>query len=198
VGSSVSAVLCCRLSVSIRKGSLKLLSLCLLGAGSIVSALAMIGYQRSLPIYHAEGTIQQVHAYMTGKEHRTSLRVGTSSGTVLVLRASGRSVYFRPGEHLIFTYQGETGSIINATFLKDDGTEEGQFRGTDSWPGYVLLAGGILIIYFGFKTNRRDPEGREEGSHRNAKPYGAIDKASLMQLSSGSRTQFRFRTHPDK
>jgi hypothetical protein len=29
------------------------------------------------------------------------------------------------------------------------------------WPGYVLLAGGILIIYLGFKTNRRDPEGKD-------------------------------------
>jgi hypothetical protein len=79
VGSSVSAVLCSIAVISVRKGRLKLLSLCLLGAGAIVSAVAMIGYQQSLQIYHAEGIIQQVHVYMTGKEHRTSLQVATGS-----------------------------------------------------------------------------------------------------------------------
>jgi len=81
----------------------------------------MIGYQQSLQAYHAEGIIQQVHVYMTGKEHRTSLQVATNSGAGLVLRASGRSIYFHPGEYLIVIYQGETGSIVKATFLKDDG-----------------------------------------------------------------------------
>jgi hypothetical protein len=133
--------------------------LCLLGGGAVVSALAVIGYQQSLTIYHAEGIIQQVRVYMTGKEHRTRLQVATNSGANLVLRASGRSIYFHPGEHLIVTYQGETGSIIKATFLKDDGTFEGRFRGTVAWPAYVLLMGGILIIGIGFKMNRRDPEG---------------------------------------
>lgn len=102
------------------------------------------------------------------------------------MRASGRSIYFHPGEHLIVTYQGETGSIINAIFLKDDGTVEGQFRGTGLWPAYVLLIGGILIIHFGFKMNKRDPEGAEE-RNRNVKPYGQIDRASFLRLSSGRR-----------
>jgi hypothetical protein len=174
VGSSVSAVLCSIAGISIRKGRLKLLSLCLLGGGAIVAALAMITYQRSLPIYHGEGIIRNVHGYMTGKEHRTSLQIATNSGADLVLRASGRSDYFHPGEHLIVTYQGETGSIITATFLKDDGTVEGQFRGAVGWPAYVLLIGGMLIIYSGFKMNRRDHESAEEGN-RNVKPYEQID-----------------------
>jgi hypothetical protein len=186
VGSSVSAVLCSIVGVSVRKGRLKLLSLCHLGGGAIVSALAMIAYQRSLPVYHGEGIIQHVRVYMTGREHRTSLQIATNSGADLVLRASGGSIYFHPGEHLIVTYQGETGSIINATFLKNDGTVEGQFHGTGVWPAYVLLIGGILIIYFGFKMNRRDPEGAEE-RNRNAKPYGQIDRASFIRLSGWRR-----------
>jgi hypothetical protein len=182
VGSAVSAVLCSILGVSVRKGRLRLLSLCLLGGGAIVSALAIIAYQRSLPVYHGEGIIQHARLYTTGKEHRTSLQIATNSGAELVLRASGRSIYFHPGEHLIVTYQGETGSIINATFLKDDGSVEGQFRGTGLWPAYVLLIGGILIIYLGLEMNRRNPEGTEE-RNRNAKPYGQIDSASFMRLS---------------
>jgi hypothetical protein len=185
--TAVSAVLCSIAGISVRKGRLRLLSLCLLGGGAIVSALAMIGYQQSLPIYHGEGIIQQAHIYVTGKEHRTSLQVGTVSGSDLVLRASGRSVYFRPGEHLIFTYQGETGSLINATFLKEDGTAEGQFHGTGSWPAYVLLVGGVLLVYAGFQRHRRDPEGAEEPHNRNTVPRTGVDTASLLQLSSERR-----------
>jgi hypothetical protein len=186
VGSSISAVLCSFAAISVRKGRLKLLSLCLLGGGSIVSALAMIGYQRSLKIYQAEGMIQQVHVYMTGKEQRTSLQVATDSGAEVALRASGTSIYFHPGEHLIVMYQDETGLIVKATFLKGDGAIEGQFRGTGLWAAYVLLIGGILIIYVGFKVNRRDPVGAEE-RHWNARPYGQIDGPSLMHLSGESR-----------
>jgi hypothetical protein len=126
---------------------------------------------------------------MAGTEHGTSLRVAANSGADLVLRASGRSIYFKPGEHLIVTYAGDAGSIIKATFLKDDGTIEGEFRGTGAWPAYALLMGGILIICIGFRVNKRDPEGAEEGN-RNANPYGQIDRDFLLQLS-GTRHEDR-------
>ena len=187
VGASVSAVLFSIVSVSARKGRLRLLGVCLLGVGAIVTALAMIGYQRSLPIHHGEGIIQRARTYWSGRQRRTRLYVLTSNGE-LVLDASGLSPFFRQSEHIIVMYKGVTGSVTSATFLKADGSVEGRFHGSGLWSAYVLLVGGILIIYAEFKRNKRDPEGAEQPYNRNTMPRTGVDTASLLQLS-GKRSR---------
>jgi hypothetical protein len=186
VGSLIAAVLDFRLAISTRKGRLRLVSRILLGAGLCIGGLSFVTYQHSLPVYHADGIIRHAQEYTSGKSRRTRLHVLTGTDSELVLDASGISPYFRQGEHLIVTYKGVTGTVMKATFLKADGSVMGVFNGTDSWPAYFTVVGGMLMLYWGIKVYRRDPEGAEQRPTRNQKPLTGVDEASLMRLSSVS------------
>jgi hypothetical protein len=173
------------LGISVKKGWLRLLAYCLAGTGLTVAGLAMIAYQNSLPIYRDQGIVQQARTNSSGRGGRTKLQLLTPSSGELVLDASGRSRYFRPGEHVTVTYRGVTGSVINATFLKADGSVEGEFNGTDSWTAYFALIVGLLLVCAGFQRHRRDPEGAETPYNKTPrKRLGAsVDTASMLHLS---------------
>ena len=85
----------------------------------------------------------------------------TAPGEEISINASGRSLYFRSGEHVAVKYQGYTGSILKARFISATGSEEGVFNGTDTWYPYWILLFGLLIFWVGFKKDYRDPEGSE-------------------------------------
>jgi hypothetical protein len=110
VASAISAILCSRVGISIRKGRLRLLAYCLLGSGLTIAGVAMI-----------------------------------------------------------------------------DGTVEGHFNRTDSWPAYIWVILGVLFAYDGFQRHRRDPEGSEEPYNRNTIKGTGVDTASLLQLSNERR-----------
>lgn len=187
VASAISAILCSRLGLSIKKGKLRLLGYCLLSSGLTILGVSWIAYQESLPVYHTEGVIQDANVYRHSKDTHTRVHVLTASDGELVLDASGSSTLLHPGEHLVVTYRGETGSIIRATFLTNEGSIEGHFNGTDLWPAYFWLFLGVLFGYDGFQRHRRDPEGSEEPYRRNTVPLNGVDTASLLQLSSKHR-----------
>jgi hypothetical protein len=152
------------------------------GSGVFIAALTLLLYERHLPVFEAEGNIEAVQIY-GGKQGRSDVLIHTSSGGDIAIHASGRSPYFRQGEHVKVRYQGETGAILKASFVSADGREEGVFNGTGMWPLFLFLLGGALVIVLGFKRYRRDPEGAEEPSQRNQHPYGSVDKESLLNLS---------------
>jgi hypothetical protein len=95
VASVISAILCSRLGVSIKKGRLRLLGYCLLSSGLTILGVSWIAYQKSLPVYHAEGVIQEANIYRHSKDTHTRVHVLTASDGELVLDASGSSPLFR-------------------------------------------------------------------------------------------------------
>lgn len=173
-----------------RRGKTFLTAHVLAGSGICLVALTFLLFNHNLPIIQTEGNIESVQIHPKGRDFRSDLLIRTASGGVVAIHASGRSPYFRPGEHVKVQYQGYTGTILKVYFFSADGGEEGGFNGTDRWPPYFALLGGLTLIWYGFRKYHRDPEGAEEPSHRNPKPYGGVDKDSLLRLP---RPPFRLR-----
>jgi hypothetical protein len=168
------------------KGKQKLRAYVCIGAGICIGALAVILLQTRVPVLQGIGVIETAQIRSEVRGHRTNFTVRVPSGAVLALKASGSSPYFHPGEQVNVRYQGYSGSVLKVHFLSPSGREEGVFNGTDSWPPYWFVLIGLLIIWAGAKKYKRDPEGAEQASGRNPKPYGEIDKFSLLRLSGRS------------
>jgi hypothetical protein len=158
------------------------------GAGICAATLALIVYQRQLPVFEAEGSIEAVSIHRDRHE-RTDVLIHTFSGGDIALRAFGSSHYFRRDEHVKVRYHGETGTILRVVFVSTDGREEGVFNDIGVWPLFFFLLLGIMIILQGFRRHRRDPEGVEEPSARNQHPYGAVDEGSLLNLSKEDNSE---------
>lgn len=158
------------------------------GSGICIAILTLLLYQRLLPVFEAEGSIESVTAHR-GKVDRTDVLIHTSLGGDIALRAFGSSVYFRREEHVKVRYQGETGMILRVVFLSADGRDEGVFNDTGPWPLFFFLLLGIMIIIQGFRRYRRDPEGAEEPSAPNQHPYGSVDQRSLLNLSEDDTSE---------
>lgn len=154
----VPAVMGYRLSSSIRKRRLEFLAYVLLGSGICIGASAIAFFQWSLPVIQADGIIEGAQVHVEGRGHRTNLQIRLQTGELVDLNASGRSEYFRFGEHVIVKYKAVTGSIVKAQFLSSSGTQEAVFNGTDSWPPYIMFSFGMFAILVGFKKNRRASE----------------------------------------
>jgi hypothetical protein len=174
---------------SARKGKALFAAYLFLGSGICVATLASLGYYWHLPVFGAEGNIEAVRVH-GGKSQHTDLLIRTASGGEIALHAPGTSPHFRLGEHVKVRYQGETGYILKALFVSADGREEGVFNGTGAWPLYFFLLVGAKIIFQGFRTYRRDPEGAEEPSAPNQHPYGSIDQRSLLSLSEDDTSEW--------
>lgn len=183
----VYAISASTLSISSKKGMRQMLAYVFIGTGVCIGSLAFIVFQARLSVLQAAGVIETAHVHAEGRGHRTDFTVRVPSGGVLALNADDISPYFRAGEQVSVRYQGYTGSIIKARFLSSTGVEEGVFNGTDSWSPYGSFLMGLFIIWSGIKIHKRDPEGAEDDSGRDPKPYGAVDKFSLIPLSERSR-----------
>lgn len=154
------AVASARLSISFTKGTYRFRAYLFIGAAICLSAIATLWYQAHLPIYEITGTIEATQVHSEGKGHRTYLWVRTGSGSQVAMSADGISPYFRPGQKTDIRYQGNSGFVLKALFLSD-GKQEGLFNGTDTWPPYWWLLGGVLVIAAGIRKIKRDPEGAE-------------------------------------
>jgi hypothetical protein len=152
------------------------------GSGICIAALTLLLYEWHLPVFESEGNIEAVWV-RGGEDVRSDLLIHTSSGADIAVHASGRSPHFQRGEHVKVRYQSETGAILKVLFVSADGRVEGVFDGTEMWPPFFFLIGGLIIIFLGFRRYRRDPEGAEEPSQPNQHPYGTVDKESLLNLS---------------
>jgi len=167
---------------SARKGRALLAATLFGGAGISIANLAILLYQRHLPVFEAEGDIEAVSVH-PGKYVRSDLLIRTSSGADIALHAYGRSPYFRRDEHVKVRYQGETENIQRVLFLSSNGREEGVFNNTGMWPAFFFLLVGVTIIFYGCRRYRRDPEGAEGPSVPDKHPYGSVDQRSLLNLS---------------
>jgi hypothetical protein len=147
-----------RLSSSIRKRRLEFLAYILIGSGICIGASAVAFFQWRLPVYRIDGIVERAQVHAEGKGYRTELQVRLKTGERVNLNASGRSDYFRFGEHAIVRYKAETGSIVKAYFISSSGGQEAIFNGTDSFPPYVMFGLGVFVFFAGFKKYRRDPE----------------------------------------
>ena len=156
------AIASASLSISPRKDTYRLQAHLCVGAAVILSAFALLLYDSSLPTYEVAGTIEGAQVRTEGRSHRTYLKVLNGSGAEVVMNADGISPYFRAGQFADVRYQGVTGHILYARFLSSAGEKEGVFNGTDTWPPYWWLLGGVLVIAAGFRKKRRDSEGAEK------------------------------------
>ncbi len=155
------AIASARLSISMQKGAYRLRASLCVGAAILLSAVATLLYEAHLPTYEVLGTIESAQVHAEGKGHRTFLRVRVGSRAAVAVNADGISPYFHPGQVADVRYQGESGQVLHARFLSPSGTQEGVFNGTDTWPPYWWMLGGVLVIVAGFRKNKRDPEGAE-------------------------------------
>ena len=155
------AIASARLSISIRKGAYRLRASLCVGTAILLSAVATLLYQKHLSTYEILGTIENAQVHAEGKGHRTFLRIRVGSRAAVAVNADGISPYFHPGQVADVRYQGESGHVLHARFLSPSGTQEGVFNGTDTWPPYWWMLGGVLVIVAGIRKNKRDPEGTE-------------------------------------
>lgn len=174
-----------------RKGKRRLLAYVLGGLGISIGALAIILFQSQLPVYRAEGIIEEVHVHAEGRGFRSNLRIRSADGTELVINASGRSSYFRFGQRVRVSYEGYRGSILKAEFISSSGGKEAVFNGTDYVPPYFFLLGGLVIIWAGIKKHKRNPDGLEQPTARNSKLHTGVDNSSLLHLSDSSKIKTR-------
>jgi len=117
--------------------------------------------------------------YTTGMHHllyRTTVSVAASC---LVASAISAILCSRVGISI------RKGRLLAYCLL--DGTVEGHFNGTDSWPAYIWVILGVLFAYDGFQRHRWDPEVSKEPYNRNTIKGTGVDTASLLQLSSERR-----------
>ena len=80
-----------------------------------------------------------------------------------LLRASGRSPYFRAGQRVILRYQEFSGVILYARFISASGEQQGTFQDASSFSQYGLLLVLTFAVWGAFKKYRGDPEGVETG-----------------------------------
>jgi hypothetical protein len=168
-GCSLVAALICgvRASQAIEppKARMRLWAVSLFGSAFLFAGIALIVFNYQLPTIEAEGMIEDVSVHSQGRGYRSDITVRVRQGGQASLRASGRSVYFRRGEHVRLRYQGFTGVIKHAQFFAINGKPEGVFQGNDFLTGYSALGLGVFLIFLGWKRYRRDL--LEEGSLRD-------------------------------
>jgi hypothetical protein len=155
------AVASARLSISQQKGFYRFRAYLCVGAAICLSAVAALLYESHLPTYEITGTIEAAQIHSEGRGHRTYLRVRVDSGAEIAVSADGISSYFHPGQVAEMRYQGVSGHVLHARFLSASNTQEGVFNGTDTWPPYWWMLGGVLVVLAGIRKRRRDPEGAE-------------------------------------
>jgi hypothetical protein len=145
------------LSISAKKGKLRLAGLLCVGAGICTAGLAAFAFQASLAVFDVTREISRVQVKSENKGYRTLVAVRTSTGEI-DLNASGRSNFFQTGQRMQARYEGVTGHILKARFLSENSTQVGVFNGTDTWAPYGITIGGLFVISVGLLRYRSDPE----------------------------------------
>jgi hypothetical protein len=167
-----------------RKGKALLTSTLLVGSAFCMVALAMILYNRSLPVFEFEGNIVSVQVIRADSRYYSAfLRVHTLTGGDVTIHASDRSQGFRAGEHVKVRYQGDTGELLKATFFATNGQPDGVFNGTSTWPPYFILLFGLFLAWTGLRKFRRDPDGAEQPAGGIPDLLETVDEESLLHLS---------------
>jgi hypothetical protein len=192
IGCGIAAA---RLEISKSKGLFRTWGYVLFAAGLCVASLSFLLTSYKGRHFSVDGDIKEAHIVGSGRSRRTDVWVRVGSGD-LVLRASGTNVYFRPGEHVILTYQENSGSILKARFFSPTGKQEGAYNNADFLGPSVCLLIGIVLIWGSIRLHRRDPEGSETNESRGFDPHDSVDSlSSLLHLSSGVQEN---RNHPSE
>jgi hypothetical protein len=137
-------ILSSRGSVSLRKGRLRFAATLLFGSALCLASIGELLRLRTLPILSAEGVIRSAAVHSQGKGHRTDFTVTSADGATYHLNADGRSDYFRPDEHVVLTYRGYIGSVVEVHFIAASGAEEGIFRSTQRLEPFAGIHWGVL------------------------------------------------------
>lgn len=172
-----------RLEISRRKGRFRALAQGLFGLGLCAMVVAVLVASYKGRHYSVDGYIKQARVSGSGRHQRTDvwLRAGSSPG-ILVLHAEGANPLFRPGEHVILTYQEYSGSILKARFFTASGKQEGGYNNADLLAPSLCMLAAFFIIWNAVRIYRRDPEGAEENREREV-PLNSVDGDSLLHLS---------------
>jgi len=173
-----------RLEISKNRGLFRTWASVLFSAGLCVLSLSLLATNYKGRHYSVDGYVKEAHVVGSGRSLRTDVWVRIGSSGVYVLHASGTSAYFRPGEHVIITYQEHSGSIFKAHFLSRTGKQEGAYNDADFLAPCAGLLVGIAFIWGSIRLHRRDPEGAEINHHRGFDPYDSVDSRSILHLSS--------------
>jgi hypothetical protein len=181
LGCGISAA---RLEISKDKGLFRTWASVFFAAGLCIMSLSFIVTSYKGRHFSVDGYVEKANVVGSERSRRTDVWVRIGSSGVLVLRASGVSVYFRPGEHLILTYQEVSGSILKARFLSSAGKQEGAYNNADFLGPCLILLVGLALIWGAIHLHRRDPVGAETNESRGFDPYDSVDSLSLLHLSS--------------
>lgn len=124
----------------------------------VVLPLWWAGYEAQLPVFEFDGVVESVHIQSNSSKHYSAwLSIVTSSGGTISVHATGRSSGWSAGQHLRVRYYGDTGELIQATFLDQDGEEQRSFHSA-SWMSraWSILIGAFLILA-AWMRYKRDP-----------------------------------------
>lgn len=129
----------------------------------VVLPLWWTGYEAQLPVFEFDGIVESVHIQSNSSKHYSAwLSIVTSSGGTISVHAPGRSIGWSTGQHLRVRYYGDTGELIQATFLDQYDKEEGNFRSA-SWMAraWSILIGAFLM-WAAWVRYKRDPDAEIE------------------------------------
>lgn len=121
--------------------------------GLVFVVLAVANYLRpqTPQLFDADGVIVRSTPYGGG----TEIQVQIEGGGIAHVHASGRSKFFRVGEHIKARYEAYSGSIRDAQFFTADGKPEGDFHTPTHQPSVVLGSLGLVIVGLGWFNSWR-------------------------------------------
>jgi hypothetical protein len=179
VGCGIHAA---QLGVSRNKGLFRMRASVLFAAGLCLLSLSIIVSTYKGKHFSIDGYVEEAHVVGSGRSRLTDVRVRAGSGD-FVLRASDTSIYFRPGQHVILTYQEYSGSILKARFFSASGKQEGGYNNADFLAPSLCLLVVLFIIWNAVHIYGRDPEDAQESREREV-PLNSVDEDSLLHLGS--------------
>ena len=153
---------------------------------SLFPALAIV-HRAFLPAYEFQGTITSVDVRGRGRDYSAYLTIVTTQGGSIRVHVDNSDRLWRIGQRLRIRYYGEIGELIQATFIDENGNEQGQANGTAIVGEIFSIGIGILLAFAVWWRYRRDPHGRIENPHELSGQYGSVDEESLLHLSRTSK-----------
>jgi hypothetical protein len=144
-----------------RKGKARLVASLTFSSLVFLAPALKFAYDRSLPVLQFSGVIHSIRVLDGGRHPSADLQIANSAGSIVTVRASDSSPFFRSGEHVTVHYRDMTRHLIRAEFFTADGHQEGTFHDSFSASEVIVTICGAFCIYASIRKYRRDPEGKE-------------------------------------
>jgi hypothetical protein len=148
----------------------------------MLPALVMLR-RASMPVYEFQGTITSIQVKSHTRSYGAILDDCDNGGGSINVHVSNPSEFWRNGQRLKVRYYGNVGELIKATFIAENGEEQGETSATTNGEQIFSIAVGIFIAFLIWWQYRRDPHRRIESRREPSGLYDSVDQRSLLHLS---------------